>query len=317
MTLEEILAAMNSNPEIMTGVIQAIPTLDAGKELLNNHAKQHFDQNIGPKVAEIYSNIDQDIFDILGIRKDKDTKTYDFLKNEVLSKFKELKEKGNVTDDEKQQKIDSLEQKVQELTQAGADGQFWKNSLEEAQKKWDKEKTELQGTIDNHVKENRTFVVSNDLATGLSGLKFNPNIPESAINALTDSIKNSAIANSKIVEGKVVYLKEDGTPWLNNEFKPITAKDIFAEKMGDVLETSSGGGGAAPKKTGKIITVGEGDSATKKVTLDPSTFNTKLQFHNEIEKVLTKEGVEKNSKQWNDLTTEAYKEYGVADMERQ
>lgn len=316
MTTEEILEAMGKNPEVMSGVMKAIPTLDAGKELLENHAKMYFDKNIGPKISEIYNNIDNDIFEATGLRKKTDQKTYDFLKKDVLPELKKLKE-GAPDDTEIAKKNKELEAKVKELTEAGNDDKHWHGVHIKALEAWEKKEQDYEQKIKDMNRENLNFAVSGDLETGYSKLTFDPNIPTSAIDAFKDKIKTKAIANSKIEDGKIVYLNEDGTPRVNGEtFKPIDATGIFAEEMKEFISTKPASGGGAQEKGKGVVEVGEGDNKAKKVKLDPSTFDTKVGFQEKISEALTSAGVEKGSQEWNKLSDEAYVEYGVAEMNR-
>ena len=160
-------------------------------------------------------------------------------------------------------------------------------------------------------------MVAVDLEKGLAGLKFNPNVPESALNILKDKIREDILKTAKVEDGKVVYYNEDGTPKTNGIYKPITAKEIYEAELKDVILTTSGGGGAdKDSKTGNITITGEGDSAKKRIDLDPTKFSTKLEFSNHIEEQLLANGIERNSDEWHSITQTAREEYGVDKMSR-
>jgi len=316
LTLEEVKSAIAENKDLAKGVLLTVVETDEGKELLSNHAKQHFEANIGTKVSEIYTNIDNDIFEVLGVRKDPNQKTYDFLKSNVLSELKELKTKGNA-DPDKAQKIKALEDEVKSLKEKTTNSEFWHETHQKALKEFEQKELQYKNQLQELETGNLKNVVNTDLSMGLTGLKFNPTIPQSAIDALASTVKNQALANSKIVDGKVMYMKEDGTPWLDKEYKPITSKGIFAEKLSDIIDVTPAGGGKAPTgKGGEIITVKTGDVETKKVVLDKSKFNTRMEFFNVLEKTLVEQGVSRDSDDFSKLRDTAYVEYEVEKLER-
>ena len=316
MNLEEISKAIEDNKDLAKQVLLKVVETEDGKELLNNHAKQHFEANIGSKVSEIYTNIDNDIFEVLGVRKDPNQKTYDFLKTGVLAELKELKLKGN-TDPDKAQKIKSLEDEIKSLKEKTTNSEFWHETHQKALKEFEQKELQYKTQLQELENGNLKNVVNTDLSMGLTGLKFNPTIPKSAIDALAETVKNQALANSKIIDGKVVYLKEDGTPWLDKTYKPITSQGIFAEKLSDILDVAPTVGGGAPTgKGGEIITVNTGGVETTKVVLDKGKFNTRLEFFNVLEKTLTEQGVSKDSSEFAKLRDTAYVEYEVEKLDR-
>lgn len=312
LSIEQIKEAFTQNADLQKQVLLYVVETTEGKELLNNFAKKHFDENIGSKVSEIYNNIDNDIFETLGVRKDPNQKTYDFLKT-TLTDYKKIKESQNT---DKDKEINDLKEKLKTLETSTSNGEFWHKTHQEAVSKFEQEKNALSQKIQELENANLSNLVNNDLSMGLAGLKFSPNVPESAIQALTNSIKSDVMKQAKIVDGKVVYHKEDGNPWLDNEYKPISAKSIFAEKLKDVLDKPAGGGGAPTGKVGKIITI-EGNDGSKKVVLDATKFGTQVEFFNHLDEVLVKEnGVAKNSPEYAKLRDTAYAEYKVSEMKR-
>ena len=117
----------------------------------------------------------------------------------------------------------------------------------------------------------------------------------------------------------MIYYKEDGTPWLNGEYKPITAQEIWEDKLGSIVQKEGqqqrGGNAPTGSKVGDIITVGEGDNATSKLVLDKNAFSTKYEFNQVVEKSLKAKGIPVGSKEGNALQDAAYAEYGVKDLE--
>lgn len=314
MNLEELKKLLGEQPELFKGLLGHIATTTEGKELLENYATTKVDKAIGEKISEIYNGIDKDIKDILGLEKSGDKKTYDFVKD-LITELKDLKAKkgeaGGSTDPDTAKKIEQLETQLDDIKKANWEGKYNALVVETS--------TKVEGLTNEITKlqeGNTESLVNVELATGLSSLQFNPNIPKEATDAMTQAVKNKVIKNAKVVEGKVVYYKEDGTPYLNELFKPATAQEIFSMELKPIISGKNVAGGGAEGEKGKVIISGEGDSASKKVILDPSKFNTKLTFATHIEEVLLENGVEKNSTEWHSITAEARKEYAVDTMER-
>ena len=132
--------------------------------------------------------------------------------------------------------------------------------------------------------------------------------------------REEILKNAKLVDGKVVYHKPDGSPLLNKEYKPITSEEIWKEKLGALIDNDTrtkGGSADTNFESGKIIRTGEGDNATQKLVLDKSKFSTKVEFQKLAESVLRKKGIPVGSKDYEDLLLTAYKEYEVDALELQ
>jgi len=313
MTLQEILDKIKEDQDLGKKLAVAMSTTDSGKEILSNFAKAEFEKNVKETVSEIHNRYDNDIFEITGERKKDGEKTYDFVKK-LVADGKKLKDSsgGNESD-----KIKSLEVKIKELQDGGEANKHWKEIHESAVAKFEKEKAELQGNAKEKEAEFNKMLILNDFKKGMSSVSFLDSVPEEAVKAMTDSLESRVLSTAKIVDGKVVYQKQDGTPWLNEEYKPATPEQIYMESLGSVIKKSeNSSGGSAPKDGGKssIVSVGEGDKATKKLVLDRAKFSTKLEFQKHAAEVLQKQGVSRNDDSYNSMLDGAYKEYEVKEM---
>lgn len=314
-TLEEVQKFIEENDGDMKQIVSIVAETTEGKELLTNHAKAHFDENIGSRVSEIHTQYDNDAFEILGERKAGDQKTYEFLKDK-LQELKDAKAQLALGDDAaiaaKEKEIEDLKKKLED----GSGDKHWHNTFKESQKAWETKETEYQTTINDLKQSQIQGSVGNDLSQGLATIKINPNIPKEAADALISQYKGEAIANAKIGEdGKVTYYHADGKPMMTSDYKPMTAADFWAEKLAPIMEKAGTPGGGAPKgKAGEIVTVGEGDAQTKKLVLDRSKFVTKEQFQKEAAEVLTAQGIATTDKLYNQLKDAAYVEYKVSEL---
>lgn len=321
MKLEELLKLLNENPEILKGVITHILTLPEGKEVLENYAKQETPKIIEAAKADIFKGLDGKLATVLGAAKPEGTDFEAYLEK-IGAELKTLKDNAGKTGDETSRaRIAQLEAEVQAFKTANWEGKY--NSLvTDTAKKLEEYDTKYK-TLETSQLE---AMVSADLAGGFAKLAFNPNIPKEAIDAMAEKVKDTVLKSAKIVEGKVVYYNADGTPMNNETFKPISAEEIYRKNLSTVIAEGKGGGKAPSNpgqstqqeegKKGAISVVKEGDKELKKLVLDPKNFNTKLSFAQHAEEVLIGEGVERGSKDWNDMIQAARTEYGVESMER-
>lgn len=313
-TLEQIQEAAKENAELRQGLVAYTSETEEGKELLNNHAKAHFDSNIGTKIGETHSMYDEIAFEVLGERKDPTEKSKEYYRK----KFERLKELEASQGGDHAQEIKRLKEELKQVKENPGNNDYWHKVHTQATSDWESERNSFTEKINKLKGELSGNTVGSDLSTGLAGLEFNPNIPKAAIEATVADIKRKAIANSRIDDGKVVYLKDDGNPRLNAKYEPITAAELLKEDLDEFLKKQgSPGGGADKDKKGGIHTVDKGGKSTEILSLDKTKVTTKLAFEQEASRVLVAQGVEKNSKRWNELKDAAYKEYGVSELPRQ
>jgi hypothetical protein len=314
MTTEEIIALMNGDEKLRIGIVNAIPTFKEGETLLNNFAKQHFEKNIGEEISKIYNNLDEDVFKVLGVRKPAEMKTYEFIKQQ-LSDLKAKSEDGGKNKDEK---VKELENQLKELQAKAEKAGDYEKKYMETQSALQHTKEEYENKIKGLETQAFESAILADLNTGRSGLNFDPKLPKDVIDTYVNTHVESIKKHAKLVDGKVVYYKEDGTPWLdaNNMMNPITASGIFAEKLKPILASNSGGGGGAPR-TGKTgIETGEGGKP-KKVILDTEKFNSKTTFLKHFEEVAKEHAIEVGSKEFQELLNESSKEHKYLELPRE
>lgn len=321
MTLEELIAKVKEDASFRKQIVVWATGTEEGKEILDNYAKTEFEKNVKETIAKIHSDYDNDIFEILGERKQGDQKTYDFLKE----RLKELKELRGASKDDKDAKTKELQTKLKEAQDSGSINEHWKKLYDEALLKWEAREKELTETIAQKETDYHNTQVLSEITAAKAGMKFKDGIPEEAVTAMFKVNEDKILKNAKLVDGKVVFHKEDGTPWLNKEYKPVSAKEILSEVFGAMIDDGTGsggsgnaGGGAPPKlEAGKIVTTGEGDNAKKKLVLDKSTFSTKVEFNKQAEKALRNQGITADSPDYNKLLDDAYTEYGVSELDFQ
>lgn len=309
MTLEEALGFIKENETNITGALQDLQNTEKGKEFLTNHASAHFEREIKPRIAKVYGDIDNDVFEVIGERKPDDKKTYEWVKD----KMKELKTLKESEGSDKDEKVKVLEKQIADLKAEGGTNDYWKKAHEEAVSKWEGERKGFQEKIESLNNDQKQNQVRSFLETGLSKLEFS--VPQEAVDALKQVHSNSVLQTAKMIDGKVVLHDKDGNPILNSHYKPMTAEEFWKDKLSSVLKKPNTGGGNAPAgNKGDIITTGEGDDAKSKLVLDRSNFSTRRQFTEVTDKFLIEKGIERNSKEWTELKDSAYEEYEVSKL---
>jgi hypothetical protein len=321
MELAEITAALEGNAELLNGITSFVLDTDKGKEVITNKAESIFQTRISDEISGVHSQYDNDAFDILGekpkvLDDGKKQKTYDFLK-ERLTELKTLR--GQKDDLNVDAQIIKLNAQIEDLKKNGG-GAHWEQTFNTEKAKWKTEREDLIKQATSAEGNIANFQKKSDIEAGLRGLKFNDDVPEAARKALVDNVVNNLINNSKIEDGKVIYLDDKGGVINDNEYKPQSAAGILKNSLKDILknENTDGGGGAPTTITGSIETTKvDGKDDVKRLILQEGSFKTKTEFLAKAEEALLKAGITRtNTKDWDALKNEAYKRYQVGNLPR-
>lgn len=213
--------------------INAITTLSTNDE----------DAVIGRRIGEIYRNMDDTIAQSLGIQRNGDEKTYNYLSRaakEFSGKYADYDTIKTTLEHEKQENA-----RLNKLVKDGA-------ADKELQTKYDQISAELASTKQTysqlqqqfaeaqkkHTSEMLSLQIDNDLKSALAGLKFKANLPKTAVDALTQT----AIAAVKGMnpdyitspEGqRLVFRDKDGGVLNNpqNQLNPYTASELLSQQL--------------------------------------------------------------------------------------
>lgn len=317
MTLAEIIAKAKDDKDFRKSIVVWAKDTEEGKEILSNFSEAEYEKKVKDKISEIHTGYDNDIFEVLGQKKKGEQKSYDFVK-ELAGELKELREKKDSLDSN--EKVKELQAQIKKMQNDGSVNEHWKDIYDKALAKFEQEKEELIGKLESKEKEYLGAQVSSDLMAGKAGLSFMEGLPKEAIEAMIKVHESTILENAKIIDGKVVYHKEDGSPWMNKDtYKPVTAEDIWREKLGTVISNDqpggNKGGGAKPNlSSGSVVDTGTGDD-TKKLVLDRKAFSTKLEFNTLADETLRKQGVAVGSKEYKEMISNAYNEYEVSELD--
>lgn len=317
LTQEQIVEALSSNEELLTGVATHVIATEKGKEILNNEASLIFEQRIGPKTKEIYDTFDNIAFQALGQKPQeidgKMQKTSEFYSS-LVDELKQLRsQKDSLTKDAEVQRLTS---EIERLKTEGG-GKHWEQTFNTEKSKWETREQELTQKIQELENGAYSSSVKNQIARAKSELKINPDVPKEAVDALFATVEADLVKNSKKDGDKIVYLNADGSVIVNAERSPDDAKGILSKRMASVLlNDNPSGGGADEVITGSIKTTKvEGKDDEQSLVLN-GKFETKLEFNKVASAALKDEGVLKSDPRYKALLDKAYKDYNVKDLPR-
>jgi hypothetical protein len=249
-----------------------IRTKDQDESYINTQVEER----IKPKISELHKKYDEDFFEILGERKAPNEKTYEFAKR----KLAELKESaaGKGGDQVLQDKIKQMEISMNEMKANHA------TELSSIKQK------AFQSSLDSKIS---SFLDSTNIA-----------IPA---HLTTDEEKNAFVANQKRMlkadfistftakedeNGNLVFYKGETLQASNKDGKPLTASEIIAANYSTYFakqQNPKGGAGS-----------GQGGNPDK-------GFATR----SEVYEYLKEQGLDENSKEFNDKAVEFIRKYGL------
>ena len=320
MELQQIIEAIKADPKIAEGILPTISESEAYKKAVENKAEAIFKSKIDEEVNKTHSRYDEDIFAVLGERpeqREDGTKEKTYEKAKKL--FEELKTlRGKKDSLTKEAEVQRLTAEIENLKKEGG-GKFIQEQFEQAKAQWNAEKTELQKLLKDKEAEIVSGQIGNIVATGFAGLQTNPDISDTIKSVILDNEKARIIKNSKIENGKVVFLTEDGKPLLNpTTYEPMTITEVLSSSKAiqeiTLKKQGTQGGGADPIVKGALKTVKVDGKDEKSLELPAGAFKSKKEFIEVAEKALIDAGVTRNNPEWDTLKNKAYKDYNVYEL---
>lgn len=254
-----------------------IRTADEEKTYLENFKTAEVEKSIAPKISEVHSRYDEDIFAITGLKKRPDEKTYDFNKR-VLADLKAKADKHP----ELEQEIASLKEKVGK----NADAKILAD-LENVRSEFATFKTAKEKELEDLRKETELSKKRSLIEAEVNAFEFDPAIKEGVLKVFKETTINALLNNSEFRDGQLVFLDDKGNP-LRNQSKNLaayTANEIVAERMKDVIKQKRTiPGPPAP---------GDPKQPLKSI---PDTVKTRV----ELSDYLLKEGLKRGSKEYDE-----------------
>lgn len=190
--------------------------------------KNYEESKIAPQITEIHDRYDEDIYSVLGQKRDKGERTYDFLKR-TLSEMKTDRE-------EKEQKIVDLEKAVQDTTGKEALEQA-KKELESVRAKHNNSLKEWESKYQELEQGTHSMKINNELDKGLTGLVFKDAklVPEDVRNIHIDVVKSELAKIAEFVDGKMVFKDDKGEIIRDDKLNPLGPKEILKDRLKAIL----------------------------------------------------------------------------------
>lgn len=319
-TQEQIIEAIKNEPTLVAGILPTIQESEAVKTLIDNKATSIYNDKIGDEVKNIHSRYDEDAFGIIGERPEagedgNKVKTYDFIKAKLVE-LKDLRsQKASLSVDAR---VVELEGQIEKLkTEGGA--KHVQEVFDQAKETWNTEKSRLSTMLEKAQEDKVNFQKKTQIGSALSTIKFDPSTPDSVKRMVLGNAEAELMKNSKIEEGKLVFLDANGKPSVDpTSYAPRTAvqmlEGIEAIKDISLQEDKGKGGGANPSINGSIITSSVEGKNTKTLNLPAGSFKTRVEFQAVVEKTLLESGVTRRDADWTKLSDEAYNRLNVKDL---
>lgn len=301
--------------EVLSGLtdeqIQAITTLSQNDE----------NTVIAQKTGKIYGDLDADILAATGVAKNGTEKTYDYAKR-VLSEFKAKAEGANGLSAQ----IDSLTKEKARLEKAIADGatdaetakalKQAKADLTAVQTQFNDLKTKYDEAEQKYQNELFGVRIESALQTAVAGIKFKPELPESATKVLlSQAIDKIKAMNPEYIDdgkgSKVLAFKDETGALMrnpNNQLNPYTPADLLTrelETMGIIDKGRQAAGGGSTPPAGGSGGIGGG-------AISISGAKTRVEAYDAITQSLQGQGLQVGTKQFDDAMSAAWKENNIA-----
>lgn len=311
MLTREILIANAVLSGLTDEQIQAITTLSQNDE----------NTVIAQKTGKIYGDLDADILAATGIAKNGTEKTYDYAKR-VLSEFKTKAEGANGLTAQ----IESLTKEKARLEKAIADGatdaetakalKQAKADLTAVQTQFNDLKTKYDEAEQKYQNELFGVRIESALQTAVAGVKFKPELPESATKVLlSQAIDKIKAMNPEYIDdgkgGKVLAFKDETGALMrnpNNQLNPYTPADLLTrelETMGIIDKGRQAAGGGSTPPAGGSGGIGGG-------AISISGAKTRVEAYDAITQSLQGQGLQVGTKQFDDAMSAAWKENNIA-----
>jgi len=224
---------------------------------------------IAPKISELHNKYDEDIHSVLGVRKNADEKTYDFLKR-TLSEMKAER-------DERIAKIENLEKAVKDTTgkealeQAQRELESVRNKHNSAISEWESKYQELEGST-------HMMKINNELDKGLTGLVFKDAklVPEDVRNIHIDVVKGELAKIAEFVDGKMVFKNDQGEIIRDEKLNPLGPQEILKDRLKAILNEGREQKGPGIDKNEPVIKTKDGKIDVTLVVPDSVKTNADL-----------------------------------------
>jgi len=236
-----------------------IRTTDQEKKFKEDLSKHIETETIGPRISELHSQYDKDIFEATGLKKASDQKTYDHLKS-VLKNYKTVS-------DNHEKEVSDLKAKIE-----GDGAGLLKSENEALKSKYDTDIATKDNEIikmqQSHLKLSKQRVV--DQAYRKIQPEFIGELP-GYFASHKDAVLADLVANSNLTQdgNGIELLNSEGKPLIAANYQPITIESYLKEQFKEVIKQGDGsggaGGGGGKKPTDPPAGGGEGEKEWEKI----------------------------------------------------
>jgi hypothetical protein len=291
-----IRSLANEDKTIQAKLLDIVKGTDTGKAYAETIAKNYFEENIGHEHKKIYDFVDQALIGA-GLEKPQGVKTSEWAAM-IANQNKEMADqinalKSNTDNSETLNKIEELKKRHKKEKE-----QF----TMDAKKEIDSRDSELNALKNKLSSLNK----STEINSIINGLEFNKSLDEGLIKDVITLKTQQLIANSVEEDGKIVWMKADGTPYKDGILNADLSY-ILKQELGSIIAQSNPGGNAGndPTKGGDIV--------NSQVMMQEGTFKTQEQFLSEFDKIAKRKGIPKGE-EYNKLYWEAFNRYDIKSL---
>ena len=247
------------------------------KTYLDNFKKNSVQPLVDTEVSGFYKRNDDILFDILGERKEGNEKTNDFMKRKLESfKADASKTEAQLVE------IDRLKKALEDNSgdeQLKRDLDTVRSEYKKSQDDWKAKETELGNQMSD-------YQLHNELDKSMVGMKFKDDVPDGAKSAFINQVKNELLKSARIVEGKMIFIGDDGQTLVNkdNALNPFTPTEMLSTRLESIMAKSDKIDGLKKPKVDVI-------NGKEVVTL----VNPNAKSRQEVSEYLAKSGIPNSS----------------------
>lgn len=303
MEFKDIETAMTDNEELSGQVLEhfkgkgfVIRTTDEDntfkKNAISQGAESLFNEKIGDKTKEFYTQLDNDVFSVTGIQRNQDEKSYDYNKRVHQSNL---------------EKINSLEATNKELEaklKSGDVDSVWKNKYESLEKEAkqnillkQEEINKLKGVADRYT----TSEQINRIFAPISA-QFKKDLP-GYFKTHQDHVLNEVISKAKQKDGDWIMTKDGDNELHDQNLNPIKVEDYLKQQFKDVFDEKRIQNGTG---TGQVD-VPNGQPGELVV---PKNIDTREK----LQEYLAEMGIPRRTNEWNEAYQKAVKENNITKL---
>lgn len=277
---------------------------------------------IAQKTGQIYTNLEQDIIDTSGLKKESGERAFNFMKR-AITHFKELSNDNKLGEELEKLKAEKL--KLEKQLQEGKGDEGLKNRVQELENTLkEKEATisEMQSSQSASIKEweekiNQSetkllqFQIDSNISSQIKDFEFKSDLPKEMVNVFVKSQVEKLKKDYKIELAR----REDGDSFLifkdqnggvvhnKTTLLPKSAKDFLAESLDSILEKGK-------QQTGTGTKAGQSKSTQGAIV----SGTTQIAVRAELEQQASSLGYSQGSKEYDTFIDEAWEANNVAEM---